>query len=402
MGCHTHLSLMPKVNLSNYEGGREQAYVKHSLLEIYLPELAFRVGKKWDVLAYVDGFAGPWKTHDPDHADSSFRIAIETLRRSQAGLREGHGRELRVTCILVEQDKGAFAELQRIAVNEASPGFDVQALQGEFVKQIPAIDRLIKGIGNPFKFVLLDPTGWAQIPMDSLKSFLHERSSVVLVTLMTRDINRFLAEPDRAESYRRLFGRAGVLEILKKTPTEARAEQAVLEYSQSLKELCGFKYVSAAVILEPNKESIRYFLVYATNHPRGIEVFKAAEIKAAKIQDDIRHEAYIQKTGQPALMFDTNPPKSRKASALQYRYAESARNRVVAALAASRGSTGVEYKKLFCEAMFFPLVTPNDLEKWLRALEPNIEITLDGVPSRKKPRSSEDYRVVVINSKALH
>lgn len=355
------------------------------------------------MLAYVDGFAGPWKTHDPDHADSSFGIAIEALRRSQAGLREAHRRELRVTCILVEQDKGAFAELQRIAVNEASPGFDVQALQGEFVKQIPAIDRLIKGIGkNPFKFILLDPTGWAQIPMDSLKSFLHERSSEVLVTLMTRDINRFLAEPDRAESYRRLFGRAGVLEILKKTPTEARAEQAVLEYSQSLKELCGFKYVSAAVILEPNKESIRYFLVYATNHPRGIEVFKAAEIKAAKIQDDIRHEAYIQKTGQPALMFDTNPPKSRKASALQYRYAESARNRVVAVLAASRGSAGVEYKKLFCEAMFFPLVTPNDLVKWLRALEPNIEITLDGVPSRKKPKSSEDYRVVVINSKALH
>jgi hypothetical protein len=63
---------------------------------------------------------------------------------------------------------------------------------------------------------------------------------------------------------------------------------------------------------------------------------------------------------------------------------------------------GVEYKKLFCEAMFFPLVTPNDLVKWLRALEPNIEITLDGVPSRKKPKPSEDYRVVVINSKALH
>jgi hypothetical protein len=47
MGCPTHLSFMPRVNLSNYEGGREQAYVKHSLLEIYLPELAFRVGKKW-------------------------------------------------------------------------------------------------------------------------------------------------------------------------------------------------------------------------------------------------------------------------------------------------------------------------------------------------------------------
>jgi three-Cys-motif partner protein len=393
---------MPKIDLSNYEGGREQAYVKHSLLEVYLPELAFRVGQKWDVLAYVDGFAGPWKTHDPDHADSSFGIAIEALRRSQAGLREGHARELHVKCILVGKTKVAFAELERIAINESSHNFEVQALQGEFIKQIPVIDRLIKDSGkNTFKFILLDPTGWAQIPMEELKSFLHERSSEVVVTLMTSDINRFLAQPNRAESYRRLFGRPGVLEKLQKTPPKERAEQAVLEYSQSLKELCCFKYVSAAVILEPNKESIKYFLVYATNHPRGIEVFKAAEIKAAKIQDDIRHQAHIQKTGQPALMFDPNPPKSRKALALQSRYAERARNSVVAVLAASRGPAGVEYKELFCEAMFFPLLTPNDLVKWLKALEPNIKIELGGVLSKTKPKPSEDYRVVVINSKTL-
>ncbi len=74
----------------------------------------------------------------------------------------------------------------------------------------------------------------------------------------------------------------------------------------------------------------------------------------------------------------------------------------MAVLAANRSPAGVEYKKLFCEAMFFPLVTPNDLVKWLRALEPEIEITLDGVPSSKKPKPSKDYRVVVINSKALH
>ena len=154
MGCPTYLSFMRKVDPSNYDGGREPAYVKHSLLEIYLTELAYRVGKKWDPVVYVDGFAGPWKTHDPGHADSSFSIAIEALRRSQAGLREAHGRELRVKCILVEQDKAAFAELKRFAINETSPGFDVQALQGEFVKQIAVIDGLIQESGkNPFKFL---------------------------------------------------------------------------------------------------------------------------------------------------------------------------------------------------------------------------------------------------------
>jgi len=75
---------MPKVDLSNYEGGREPARVKHSLLEEYLPELAYRVGRTWDSFGYVDGFAGPWKTQDPSHADSSFAIAIDALRRTLA------------------------------------------------------------------------------------------------------------------------------------------------------------------------------------------------------------------------------------------------------------------------------------------------------------------------------
>lgn len=401
MGCPTHLSFMPKVDLSNY-GGREQAYVKHSLLDDYLPQLAYRIGRTWDSLTYIDGFAGPWKTHDPEHADSSFSVAIDALRRSQRGLRDTYGRELNVMCVLVEKITTAFGQLQKFAASETNPQFEIHALHGEFVKKIPTINQLVKARGkNVFKFVLLDPTGWAQIPMDKLKSFLHERSSEVLVTLMTRDINRFLAQPDRAESYRRLFGRPGVLEILHEVPAEERAEQAVLEYSQSLRQLCGFKYVSAAVILEPNKESVRYFLMYATNHPRGIEVFKAAEIKATKIQDDLRHRAHIQKTGQPTLLFDPSPPKSRKALALQSRYAEKARKKVVAVLATQRGPAGVEYDRLFCEAMFFPLVTPNDLLEWLEALKPNIEVNLGGVASRKKPKPSEDYRVVVLNAKAL-
>lgn len=393
---------MPKLDRSIYEGGREPARVKHSLLEGYLPDLVYTIGRTWDSFAYVDCFAGPWKTQDPAHADSSFAIAIEALRRTQQGLRDVHGRDVHVTCVLVEQNNDAFAELERFASTETSPDFEVHALHGEFIKTIPDIERIVKGDArDPFKFVLLDPTGWAQVPMEKLKSFLHGRSSEVLVTLMIRDINRFLGEENRAESYRKLFGRPGVLEKLRNTPLGDRAEQAVFEYSQSLKELCGFKYVSAAVVLEPNKESIRYFLVYGTKHHRGIEVFKAAEIKAAKIQDDIRHEAHIQKTKQPDLMFDPNPPKSRKALALQSQYAERARSRVVALLAANTDPTGMEYKELFCEAMFFPLVTPDDLVEWLRRLEPNVRIDLGGVPTRRKPKPSEDFRVVVINPKLL-
>src|SRR5258705_8750712 len=112
MGFLSHPSFMPKVDLSNYTG-REQAYVKHCVLEEYLPEWAYKVGTTWDSLVYVDGFAGPWRTKHPDYADSSFGIAVDALRRCQIGLHESRGRDLRIESILIEQDRGAFAHLEK-------------------------------------------------------------------------------------------------------------------------------------------------------------------------------------------------------------------------------------------------------------------------------------------------
>src|SRR4030095_13393733 len=97
---------------------------------------------------------------------------------------------------------------------------------------------------NPFRFVFLDPEGWADIPMSALQPFLRDRSCEVLINLMTRHIIRFLDQPDREESYKNLFGRADVLERLRAASKDERTDQAVREYCRSLRQLCDFSYVS--------------------------------------------------------------------------------------------------------------------------------------------------------------
>lgn len=392
---------MPKVDLSNYKD-REQAYVKHCLLEGYLPEWAYKVGSTWDSLVYVDAFAGPWQTKHPNYADSSFGIAVDALRRCQTGLHDSRGRDLNIECILVEQDNDAFAHLKEFAVSQSRTGFIVRALPGKFAKQVPAINELITASGrNPFRFVFLDPKGWADIPMDKLQPLLRNRSCEVLINLMTRHIIRFLDQLDREDSYYKLFGRAGVIEVLRNMPPEERVERAVQEYSLSLKLLCGFKYVSSAVILSPNEDSIRYFLIYATNHPRGVEVFKAAEIKAARIQDDVRYEAYVSKKSTLPLMFD-QAPRSRLAIELWQRYIARARKKVTKMLSDSASRAGLPYADVFCEAMAFPLVTPEYLQDWLAELQNkgSIRFRLSGV-SRKKPSAAKEDFIVVINPQSL-
>lgn len=394
---------MPKVDLSHYDR-REQAYVKHCLLEQYLPDWAYKVGSKWDSLVYVDGFAGPWQTKHPNYADSSFGVAVDALRRCQVGLREGRGRDLHIECILVEQDESAFAHLEKFATAESRPDFIVHALPGQFANQTSRIDEMIKDSGrNPFRFIFLDPTGWADIPMDKLQPLLQNRSCEVLINLMTSHIIRFLHQVDREASYQRLFGRPGVVELLRTTAQGFdREERAVQEYSLSLKLLCGFKYVSSAVILDPNEESIKYFLIYATNHSRGVEVFKAAENMAARIQDNVRQESRVKKAGgQLEFPSEDGPPKSRLILDLLQRHLRNARNNILTILRANTSAEGVAYSDLFCEAMAFPLVRPNDLVNWLMALKPNIEFRLAGSSSRRKPLPSEDDHVVVLNAKAL-
>lgn len=306
-------------------------------------------------------------------------------------------------CILVERDKNAFEHLETFAVNQSQRNFIVRALPGNFPDQIPAINELIRRSGaNPFRFIFLDPTGWADIPMDKLKPLLRNRSCEVLINLMTSHITRFLDQPDREESYRKLFGRPGVVEELRKTPSGfPQIEAAVNEYSSSLQLLCGFKYVSSAVILAPNEESIKYFLIYGTNHPRGVEVFKAAEKTAARIQDDVRHQAFIEKTRQPGFSFDDSPPRSRLASTLRARYTRAARQKLIERLRKpSRGE--VPYSDLFCDSMAFPLVTPEDLQFWLGELCDRGAITLVLDPlSRRKPSASKNDQIEVVSRSAI-
>lgn len=54
---------MAKVDIASYTG-REQAYIKHYLLEEYLSSWSYKIGSKWDSLIYIDGFAGPWGATD--------------------------------------------------------------------------------------------------------------------------------------------------------------------------------------------------------------------------------------------------------------------------------------------------------------------------------------------------
>lgn len=396
---------MSKVDVANYLGGREQAYIKHCLLEKYLSRWAYKIGSSWDLLVFVDGFAGPWGTQDKEFADASFGIAVRVLKDAIEGLKKAGNVRVRGACIFVEKNRAAFLKLDAFAKAQSTNEVRAAALRGRFSEHIQTIDKYVAAIGsNPFKFVFLDQKGWAATPMRQLKPFVQTRSCELLFNLMTSFLTRFVDREELAPTYEALYGRKGVIERIRLLPkgTGQREEAAVEEYCRSLQVVCGFLHVSRAVIMDPFKEKVRYYLIFATNSLHGIDVFKNAETEAANIQDDVRYETHLKKTG-PALpgLFDYRTPSSRLVVQLKNRYSMLAKKTLKQTLLTNKNSAGVPYENLFAAALALPLVSQRDLDEWLISLHPAVTIKLGSPKSRRKPSLFKDDRVVVVDRDAV-
>ena len=95
------------IDFSHYEG-REQAFVKHTFLDKYLPALIGKICSTFDEFVYVDGFAGPWQsTAGESFDDTSFGIALNHMT-TQRLFYQSRGRDIKMRAFLVEKDAGSF------------------------------------------------------------------------------------------------------------------------------------------------------------------------------------------------------------------------------------------------------------------------------------------------------
>ena len=78
-----------------------------------------------------------------------------------------------------------------------------------------------------------------------------------------------------------------------------------------------------------------------------------------------------------------------------------AREKVRKVLKENMDPDSVTYERLFCEAMAFPLVKPDDLQNWIYNWVPCVRVRLHGSTNRKKLSPAVDDRVVVTDPAGL-
>lgn len=152
--------------------GREQALIKHTLLESYLQKLFLIVGmaagkgKRAD-LCYIDCFAGPWGD-DSDGMDStSIAVSLRVLNACRQTL-ESLGVSASIRALYVEEDARAFGRLSGYLKASMPSGIQAHALRGDFVA---LRSEILAWTGtDSFAFFFIDPKGWKMCELRSCVS----------------------------------------------------------------------------------------------------------------------------------------------------------------------------------------------------------------------------------------
>lgn len=270
--------------------GREQAYIKHLLLEGYLEKLFLIVGMSSGrqgvtELCYVDCFAGPWGDESEEMDTTSIAISLRILDKCRQELRR-HGKSPRFRALYVEKEHAAFERLERYLREHTPTGIETKAFKGDFIELRPQI--LAWCNKQPFVFFFIDPTKWTPVGIEILKPLLQRPRSEFLINFMYDFLSRAASMSDFEAQMVDLLGEAPEVKDLHGA---AREKHLLNKYRRNLKRLLPAKWPARSAyvrVLDRKKERPKYHLVYLTSHPRGIIEFMEISETLDQIQKRVR------------------------------------------------------------------------------------------------------------------
>ena len=339
---------------------REQTAVKHEALRRYLSAAVPIVGSWAEDIAYVDCLAGPWKQVSKDLQDTSFHVAITTLRSTRSTLAT-RGKHPSMRCLLIENDPAAYAKLETYC-NHVDD-ITVQPQNWDFSRRVNDIVAYINQRRRCFPFIFIDPTGWELAAIPLIRPLLNLRPGEVVINLMTSWIRRFL--DDQAKNFRGLLG--SNIERLKQLSGDEQEDEIVRCYSDSVRIAGGLDYVCTLPVMKPDRDAFHYHLIYATRNIKGVVEFKRAEKHASDFMHQIRAEAQerrrFEDTGQYLLL---RPPEIYRES----RFSRYCQDNFTRARASAenllRRKEPVDYDAVWAESMQYALVQDTDVKKWVK------------------------------------
>lgn len=254
-------------------------------------------------LVYIDSFAGPG--HYTNTEKSSPLVALQAAKA--AASRAGSTTEY---SFLFVEKKAEFAKNLREVVQNQSlpPQFRWSVEQGSFEDKVGGLLASLKQTGKHLAptFALIDPFGATGLPFKVIAEILSYKSCEVLLNLDSDGIGRLVTAQTFAKNQAHLDALFGDpswrTELDPKRPMQKLSAQVLAFYKKRLKTTA--KYVFAFA-MNSREGQLNYHLVFASQHPLGLEKMK----EAMKAVDQTGTYSFSDDTvGQELLRFDFDAP----------------------------------------------------------------------------------------------
>lgn len=256
-------------------------------------------------LWYVDGFAGPGEY--TNYADGS---PVAALKAAESALNEVGGSR-NIHCVFIEEDKKRFAHLeQKLSAISEHPRIKRHVYRGTFVE---GVAKLHGEVVNPFvadspTFAFIDPFGPVGLSFDTVRELLSRRTCEVLVNLDSDGISRIHragAAANHSQLLNDIYGDDEWVQEFGSVHTHAaRVAKALALYKRKLMAIPNVEY-SFAFEMRKERDAFDYHLVFASQHPVGLEKMKEV---MKKMDHDGSYCFSDGNVGQPMLFRDANEP----------------------------------------------------------------------------------------------
>lgn len=259
--------------------GREQAEVKHTVLEAYLETLFMVIAHKEHTINYVDCFSGPWSEESATLEDTSIGISLNAMAKTINTHKKLFDRNIKFRAMYIEENNEAYSKLEKHLKINKNPTIETYSIHGDFKKQV---NKLVDWTQASFTFFFIDPKGWKEvISAETLSPLLALKKSEFLINFMYDFVNRFVGMDSLKHQVESLFGSCPKF-IGNETP-EQRQTILLDMYQRHVNKVFDGK-ATFVPVEKPGQDKVLYFLVYLTRHAIGVAKFKTAAEKMVVYQ----------------------------------------------------------------------------------------------------------------------
>ncbi|MCM3419484.1 three-Cys-motif partner protein TcmP [Sphingopyxis alaskensis] len=375
--------------------GREQALVKHTFLDRYLPALIGKVCSRYDEFVYVDGFAGPWQSAAGESFDdTSFGIAL-THMTAQRLLYLSKGRNIRMRAFLVEKDPSSFAQLERAIAR--FPKIEIIPLNGLMEAHAARIASCIPQ--SAFSFTLIDPKGFPDI--GAMLPLLKREHAEALVNFMFDFANRFAGTDliPALEDWLSALGSVGwrqEVEGLSGSERERKLERLAAE---ALQITGAYSFSPVITVDKVLHNRPLYKLIFLSRHAEGLKVFRDSEAKALDTQATARSASKAKKRAESSpigdLFADGEDAVPNDRSSQVIRQSRQDAIRALGAQIMTAGSSGMVWGNLWPPILEDFSVTRSWLGHQVNDMRKAGRILAPGWPSERKQIPEDSQRLIL-------